>query len=31
MCGLNPVQYHPGAARAWREAGYELDDCAVAE
>ena len=31
MCGKNPVKYHPGAARAWREAGYELDDCAVAE
>ena len=30
MCGANPVKYHPGAARAWREAGYELDDCAVA-
>ena len=31
MCGANPVQYHPAAARAWRDAGYELDDCAVAE
>lgn len=31
MCGQNPIQYHPGAARAWREAGYELDDCAVAQ
>ena len=31
MCGANPVQYHPGAARAWREAGYQLDDCAVAK
>lgn len=31
MCGLNPMKYHPGAARAWREAGYELDDCAVAD
>ena len=31
MCGANPVKYHPGAVRAWREAGYELDDCAVAE
>lgn len=30
MCGANPVKYHPGAARAWRDAGYELDDCAVA-
>ena len=31
MCGANPVQYHPAAARAWRDAGYELDDCAVAK
>lgn len=30
MCGKNPLQYHPAAARAWREAGFELDDCAVA-
>jgi len=30
MCGQNPIQYHPDAARAWRDAGYELDDCAVA-
>ena len=31
MCGANPIKYHPGAARAWREAGYQLDDCAVAQ
>ena len=31
MCGANPVQYHPAAARAWRDAGFELDDCAVAQ
>ena len=31
MCGANPIKYHPAAARAWREAGYELDDCAVAQ
>ena len=31
MCGANPIKYHPGAARAWREAGYQLDDCAVAD
>ncbi len=31
MCGANPVKYHPAAARAWRDAGYELDDCAVAD
>ena len=30
MCGANPIKYHPGAARAWRDAGYTLDDCAVA-
>jgi len=30
MCGANPIQYHVAAARAWREAGYQLDDCAVA-
>lgn len=31
MCGKNPVQYHPAAATAWRDAGYTLDDCAIAE
>lgn len=31
MCGANPVKYHPAAARAWREAGFDLDDCAVAD
>ena len=30
MCGDNPIKYHPAAARAWREAGYDMDDCAVA-
>jgi hypothetical protein len=28
MCGLNPVRYHPGAVRAWEEAGYDVPDCA---
>jgi len=28
MCGAMPMQYHPGAARAWKEAGYTLPDCA---
>lgn len=28
MCGLNPVRYHPGAVRAWDEAGYNVPDCA---
>lgn len=31
MCGANPIKYHAAAARAWREAGFELDDCAVSE
>ena len=29
MCGANPLKYHPGAARAWTDAGYELDACAT--
>jgi len=29
MCGANPIKYHPAAARAWREAGFEIDDCAL--
>lgn len=28
MCGLNPVHYHPGAVRAWQEAGYTVPECA---
>lgn len=28
LCGPNPVKYHPGAARAWEEAGYKVPDCA---
>ncbi|MFK7874382.1 MAG: C4-dicarboxylate ABC transporter substrate-binding protein [Paracoccaceae bacterium] len=28
MCGPNPLRYHPGAVRAWEEAGYTLPDCA---
>ncbi len=28
MCGAVPVKYHPGAVRAWEEAGYTLPDCA---
>ena len=27
MCGPNPIKYHPGAVRAWEEAGYTLPDC----
>ncbi len=28
MCGPNPLKYHPGAVRAWEEAGYVVPDCA---
>lgn len=28
MCGANPIVYHKGAARAWEEAGYTIEDCA---
>lgn len=28
MCGLNPVRYHPGAVRAWLEAGFDVPECA---
>lgn len=28
LCGPNPVKFHPGAARAWEEAGYNIADCA---
>ena len=28
MCGAVGLTYHPGAARAWEEAGYTLPDCA---
>lgn len=28
MCGPNPMKYHPGAVRAWEEAGFTLPDCA---
>lgn len=28
MCGPNPVKYHPGAVRAWQEAGFVVPDCA---
>ncbi|MEJ6748075.1 MAG: C4-dicarboxylate ABC transporter substrate-binding protein [Octadecabacter sp.] len=31
MCGPNPMRYHPGAARAWQEAGYTIPDCALPE
>jgi len=28
LCGANIVKFHPGAVRAWEEAGYDLPDCA---
>lgn len=28
LCGAVPVKYHPGAVRAWEEAGYSIPDCA---
>ena len=28
MCGANPLKYHPGAVRAWEEAGFAVPDCA---
>lgn len=28
LCGAMPMKYHPGAVRAWEEAGYTLPDCA---
>ena len=28
MCGANPLKYHPGAVRAWEEAGHTIPDCA---
>lgn len=27
MCGPIPAKYHPGAVRAWEEAGFTLPDC----
>ena len=28
LCGPNPVKFHPGAVRAWEEAGADVPDCA---
>ena len=28
LCGPNPVKFHPGAVRAWEEAGHSIPDCA---
>ncbi|MGB2000570.1 MAG: TAXI family TRAP transporter solute-binding subunit, partial [Candidatus Puniceispirillaceae bacterium] len=28
LCGPNPVKFHPGAVRAWEEAGHKIAECA---
>jgi TRAP transporter TAXI family solute receptor len=28
LCGPNPVKFHPGAVRAWEEAGHAVPECA---
>ena len=28
LCSAVPIQYHPGAIRAWEEAGHTIPDCA---
>ncbi len=28
VCGPSPYKFHPGAVRAWEEAGYSIPDCA---
>lgn len=28
LCGPNPIKFHPGAVRAWEEAGATVPDCA---
>ena len=28
LCGPNPVKFHPGAVRAWEEAGSTVPECA---
>ena len=28
LCGPSPLKYHPGAVRAWEEAGHTLPECA---
>jgi len=28
LCGPNPVKFHPGAVRAWEDAGHAIPDCA---
>ena len=27
LCGANIVKFHPGAVRAWEEAGHTLPEC----
>ena len=31
FCGKSPLKYHSGAAEAWKEAGYKIDDCSIAK
>lgn len=31
FCGPNPLKYHPGAAAAWKAAGYKLPACALVQ
>ena len=28
LCGPNPVKFHPGAVRAWEDAGHKIPECA---
>lgn len=28
LCGPMPIKYHPGAVRAWEEAGFTIPECA---
>lgn len=28
LCGANPIKFHPGAVRAWEDAGHAVPDCA---
>ncbi len=28
LCGPNPIKFHPGAVRAWEEAGHTVPECA---
>ena len=28
LCGPNPIKFHPGAVKAWEEAGHKVPSCA---